>query len=78
MLRQLSKLLGEFYKTHPFSKWDIPSLPKLWHFGSSTFVNNTAMVVSYITKLGPVDVNSDVNHQEEISSGLEWYYVRSI
>ena len=35
------------------------------------------MLVSYITKLGPVDVTSDVTPQVEVSSGLEWYYVRS-
>ena len=29
-------------------------------FHISVFVNTTAMVVSYITKLGPVDVSSDV------------------
>ena len=48
-----------------------------WTFDISVFVNNTAMVVSYITKLDPVDVTSDVTPQVEVSSGLEGYYVRS-
>ena len=39
----------------------------------SVFVNTTSMVVSYGTKLGPVDLNSDVTPQVEASSGQEWY-----
>ena len=43
----------------------------------SVFVNTTAMVESYGTKLGPVDLSPDVTTQVEASSGQEWYYVRS-
>ena len=43
----------------------------------TVFVNTTAMVVSYGTKLGPVDMSSDVTTQVETFSGQKWYYVRS-
>ena len=32
-----------------------------WTFHISVFVNTAAMVVSYGTKLGPVDLSSDVH-----------------
>ena len=47
-----------------------------WTFHISEFVNTTAMVVNYGTKLGPVDLSSVVP-LVEASSGQEWYYVRS-
>ena len=56
----------EFCKTLPAQNANIYNLPKWWHFGPSIYsvlVKTTAMVVSYGTKLGPVDLISDVNPQ---------------
>ena len=35
---KLSKLLGWVFQNPSFWKQDIPNLPKLWHFGPSTFL----------------------------------------
>ena len=46
-------------------------------FYISVFVNTTAMVVGYGTKLGQVDLSSDV-HPVEASGGHEGYYIWSV
>ena len=38
MWRKLLQLLGLVFQNSSFSKWDIPNLPKLWHFTSFTFL----------------------------------------
>ena len=38
MWRKRSQLLVWVLKNPSFSKWDIPNLPKLWHFGPSAFM----------------------------------------
>ena len=54
MWRKLSQPLGWVLQNLSFSKWDIPNLPKLWHFTSfhiSLFVNTTAKVLNSYTIL---------------------------
>ena len=60
-----------------------PFLPKMgyiltskivafWTSHISVFVNTTTMIVNHGTKLGPVDLSSDVPPLEA-SGGQEWY-----